>query len=120
MKFQSDENEDQRIPQPKIHQENAETQNWIQKSREQEVFAAVKNPRKTEFEVESSPSKSKSRKYLPTNEKIARLQKGKNSAPEFQRVSSLQEPPKKTRMTPKYRARKYKKNDGANYKLTQQ
>ena len=61
------------------------------------IFAAVnKNPRKTEFEVESSPSKSKSRKYLPTNGKIARLQKVKNSAPEFQRGSLLQEPPKKT------------------------
>ena len=38
-----------------------------------------------------------------------RLQKGKNSAPESQRVGSLQEPPKKARMTPKYRVRKYKK-----------
>ena len=96
---------------PKIEFKNRESGRYLLQSK---IHA------KNEFEVESSPSKSKSREYLPTNEKIARLQKGKNSAPEFQRVSSLQEPPKKTRMTPKYRARKYKKNDGANYKLTQQ
>ena len=38
----------------------------------------------------------------------------------FQRVGSLQEPPKKTRMTPKYRARKYKKLTAQITKLTQQ
>ena len=34
------------------------------KSREQEVSAAVKNPHKIEFEIESSPSKFAGRKYL--------------------------------------------------------
>jgi hypothetical protein len=55
-----------------------------------------------------------------TNEKIARLHEGKNLAPMFQRVSSLQEPPKKTRMTPKCRARKSKKLTAQITKLTQQ
>jgi hypothetical protein len=46
------------------------------RSREQEVSSVVKIPHKIEFEIESSPSKIASRKYLPTNEKNARLQKG--------------------------------------------
>ena len=37
---------------------------------------AVKDPRKIEFEIKSSPSKIASRKYPPTNEKNTRLQKG--------------------------------------------
>ncbi len=46
--------------------------------------------------------------------------RGKNSASVFQRVSSLQEPPKKTRMTPKDRVRKHKKLTAQITKLTQQ
>jgi hypothetical protein len=42
------------------------------------------------------------------------------SVPMFQRVSSLQEPPKKTRMTPKCRARKCKKLTAQITILTQQ
>jgi hypothetical protein len=48
----------------KIHDERAETQSRIQKAREQEISAAVKNPRKIELEIESSPSKAVGRKYL--------------------------------------------------------
>ena len=53
----------------------------IQRSREQEVSAAVKNPHKIEFEIESSPSKFAGRKYLQnkwedrTSAKGARIQR---------------------------------------------
>jgi hypothetical protein len=65
--------------QSQTHEERAETQSRIQKSREQEVSAAVKDPRKIEFEIESPPSKFASRKYLQNGE-IARLQKGQESS----------------------------------------
>jgi len=48
----------------KIHDERAETQSRIHKAREPEISAAVKNPRKIELEIESSPSKAAGRKYL--------------------------------------------------------
>jgi len=48
----------------KIHDERAETQSRIQKAREQEISATVKNPRKIEIENESSPSKAAGRRYL--------------------------------------------------------
>ncbi len=51
----------------KIHDERAETQSRIQKAREQEISVVVKNPHKIEFEIESSPSKVASRKYLQNN-----------------------------------------------------
>jgi hypothetical protein len=85
--------------------------------REQEISAAVKNPRKIELENESSPSKLRAGSIFKTNEKITRLQEGKNPVPVFQRMGSLQESPEKTRMTPKYRARKIPKIDDANYKI---
>jgi hypothetical protein len=74
---------------------------------------------KIEYELESSPSKKiASSSILQWEEQPCR--KGKNSASVFQRVSSLQESPKKTRMTPKERARKYKKLTAQITKLTQQ
>jgi hypothetical protein len=48
----------------KIHEERAETQSRIQKTREQEISDAVQNPRKIELEIELSPSKTVVRKYL--------------------------------------------------------
>jgi hypothetical protein len=51
-------------PQLKIYEEREETQSRIQKAREQEISDVVKNPRKNEFEIESSPSKVAGRKYL--------------------------------------------------------
>jgi hypothetical protein len=86
MKFQGDMNESSS---PKIHAKlNSKESRHRQKLRAESIF----------------------------QQRRTRLQKGKNSAPESQRVSSLQKPSMKTRMTPKYRARKTQKIDGARRK----
>ena len=76
---------------------------------------AVKNPRKIEFERESSPSKIASRKYLPTEENApakgqefsARVPKGEltaRAANEDKNDTEISSP-------------KIQKIDGANYKI---
>jgi uncharacterized Fe-S cluster protein YjdI len=80
---------------------------------------AVKNPRKIESKESRRRQKLRAESIF-FQQRRTRLQKGQNSAPESQRVSSLQEPPMKTRMTPKYRARKYDKVTAQITKLTAQ
>jgi hypothetical protein len=74
---------------------------------------------KIEYEL-SRRRQKKLRAAVSSNGKKQPCRKGKNSAPVFQRVSSLREPPKKTRMTPKERSRKYKKLTAQITNLTQQ
>jgi hypothetical protein len=106
-------------PQLKIHEERAETQSTIQIPREQEISDAVKNPRKIEFEIESSLSKFAVVKYLQNkweDRTPAKGQEFSSSVPKGE-LTARAAKVKKTRMTPKIPSPKIQKIDGANYKI---
>jgi hypothetical protein len=85
------------------------TQFRIQKLSEQEVSDLVKNPRRIEHEIESSPSKFGSRKYLPTNKKIVHLQKDMNSVTDVSKGELTARAAKEDKNDTEDRARKDKK-----------
>ena len=87
---------------------------------------AVKDPRKIEFEIKSSPSKIASRKYLPTNEKNAPA-KGQEFSARVPKGELTARAAKKDKKDTEISSPKIQKIDGtnhkidgANYELTQQ
>jgi hypothetical protein len=115
--FQSDMKKIRDTTIKKKHDERAETQSRIQKAREQEISAVVKNPHKIEFEIESSPSKVAGRKYLQNNwegRTSARGQEFNVSVPmgELTTRSSREDKNDTEKPSPKIQ-----KIDGTNYKI---
>ena len=77
---------------------------------------AIKNPRKIEFERESSPSKIASRKYLPTNEKNAPA-KGQEFSARVPKGELTARAANEDKNDTEISSPKIQKIDGANYKI---
>jgi hypothetical protein len=77
---------------------------------------AVKNPRKIEFEIKSSPSKIASRKYLPTNEKNAPA-KGQEFSARVPKGELTARAANEDKNDTEISSPKIQKIDGANYKI---
>ncbi len=115
--FQSDMNKIRDATIKKIHDERAETQSRIQKAREQEISDVVKNPRKIEFEIESSSSKVAGRKYFQNNwegRTTARGQEFSASVPKGELTGRAAREDKNYTEKP---SPKIQKIDGPNYKI---
>ena len=77
---------------------------------------AVKDPRKIEFEIKSSPSKIASRKYLPTNEKNAPA-KGQEFSARVPKGELTARAANEDKNDTEISSPKIQKIDGANYKI---
>jgi hypothetical protein len=73
----------------KIHDEKAETQTRIQKRESRKYLLQSKIHARLNSKYSRRRQKLRAGSIFKTNEKIARLQEGKNPATVFQRVGSL-------------------------------
>ena len=115
--FQSDMNKIRDDAIKKIHDERAETQSRIHKAREQEISAAVKNPRKIELEIESSPSKAAGRKYLQNKWEDRTPARGQESSASVPKGGLTARAAKEDKNDTEIPSPKIQKIDGANYKI---
>jgi hypothetical protein len=104
-------------PEVKIHEERAETQSRIHKVREQEISDVVKNPRKIELEIESSPLKVADRKYLQNKWEEHTSARGQESSASVPNGGLTARAAKEDKNDTEIPRPKIQKIDGTNYKI---